>query len=263
MLEFGDLGLPVLVATGIFVALIIVMGGLMVINSVTRYRHRSRMAELRIKHVEAVNEAEREATSLTLSHIGRELHDNVGQILSFTKMTLNLVETRSETEQPKLIEAMNGLDQGIDEVRRLGRSLNMGQWESRSLRTAIDAEAARMERIGLAKVLLHTKGPEKELKNDIKIILYRTFQEVANNALKHGGGDTLNITFDNTKEFTLSVADNGSGFDPDNISAGAGLHNIKKRCAMVGMKATLITAPDKGCEWIFKEEHEGAENSLG
>lgn len=74
-------------------ALILVIGGvvvvLVVMNNTRRIRHRAELAEMQQQQGRAVREAERETTRQTLQELGRELHDNVGQLLAVAQMGLN------------------------------------------------------------------------------------------------------------------------------------------------------------------------------
>lgn len=247
-----------IVATVALLALIGVMGVLMVVNTNRRHRHRAELAELRLEHEREVRAAEREATEQTLREVGRELHDNVGQLLSVASMGLGTALEAGRKDQ-QLEGAREALDRGIDEVRRLGRDLNSDLWQQRSLADAIGAEAERLERVVRVKAHVVVNGPLPRLSADRNTILFRIFQEVVNNALKHSGADTLTVTLQGAPRYALTMADNGRGFDPAHTRANGGLVNIRKRSALIGFTATCTSAPGKGCTWKL-EQHgdEGA-----
>ena len=153
---------------------------------------------------------------------------------------------------------MNTLEVSIEEVRRMGRSLNSDLWESRTFTEAITSEAERIERMGLAKVHLHLQGEPPDLKPDAKTILFRVFQEVVNNALKHARADTIEVSLHDGEHPTLTITDNGTGFTLTPVltqgeeaehRTGSGLVNIRRRCAMIGFRAELSTAPGQGTTW--------------
>ena len=102
----------VVVVTLVIIMLLAVMGMLMVLNNNRRIRHTAELAALQVQREQEVMHAEREATRHTLQEVGRELHDNVGQLLSTAQMGLNnmLEET---TPDPRLSAARDALDQGI------------------------------------------------------------------------------------------------------------------------------------------------------
>ena len=140
----------------------------------------------------------------------------------------------------------------------MGRSLNSDMWEQRSITEAISAEAERIERMGLAKVHLLVQGEPPDLAPDAKTILFRVFQEVVNNALKHAGADRIDVSLTDGGTPTLCITDNGRGFDPEMAKTGSGTVNIKRRCEMIGFVAELHTAPGQGTTWRITRNGHGA-----
>lgn len=251
------LGTPVLIATSITVLFVVILGILLVINSLTRQRHRTRLAELAVSHLEEVNQAEREATSQTMEQFGLELHDNVGQLLSVAKMGLSISLHQPESAPERIEASIEALDKGIDELRRLGRSLNTESWNSRSLENAIEEEGRRIERIGLATVNIKRIGGDSNFDTNTKVLIFRTFQEITNNALRHSGGDTISIVLNNDAGFSMHISDNGEGFELEKIKRGAGLDNIIKRCNRIGMEARIKSTLGAGCVWeVFEADEE-------
>ncbi len=241
----------VLVGTAFILSMIGIVGFLMVVNTNRRHRHRAELAEADLRRESEVMQAEREATEQTLNEIGRELHDSVGQLLTVAQMGfLNRLDPALLEEAP-VATAMGALDEGIEEVRRLGRSLNSDLWQERALVDALEAEAVRIERLGRGRVLLTVEGDPADPSADIKTVLFRTFQEVMNNALKHSGADTLEITVSGNTLPALRIADNGRGFDATTAKNGGGLVNIRKRCTLIGYQAKLETETGKGCVWTL------------
>ena len=134
----------VLVGTAFILSMIGIVGFLMVVNTNRRHRHRAELAEADLRRESEVMQAEREATEQTLNEIGRELHDSVGQLLTVAQMGfLNRLDPALLEEAP-VATAMGALDEGIEEVRRLGRSLNSDLWQERDLVDALEAEAVRI-----------------------------------------------------------------------------------------------------------------------
>ncbi len=245
-----ELFIPVLVATGLLVLLFAFVAMLLIVNTNRRHRHRAELAELHLVRDAELRRAEREATEHTLSEVGRELHDNVGQLLTVAQVGLLDHLADGAKDHPRVATALEALDQGMEEVRRLGRSLNQDHWRHLRLAHALELEAARLERLGMARVHLRIGGPMVEPPADIKTILFRAFQEVVSNALRHSGAHTLTISMNGTPP-TLCVQDDGRGFDPDAPGTGSGLTNIRSRCRLIEYRAELTTAPGHGCVWTF------------
>lgn len=248
MVMSTNAGITLIVVSIVVVLLLSLFIALFILNHNRRIKHRAEVAELKLTRDRAVMEAEREAQQQTLQSVGRELHDNLGQLLTVAQLGLDpLLEERPGDRRVKAV--MNTLEQSIEEVRRLGRSLNTDLWDHRSLTDAITAEAVRIERAGIAQVRLLLRHEPEAMPADVKTILFRTFQEIVNNALKHARGAVIDVTLETAPRFTLTIADNGPGFAPDAVERGSGLANIRRRCEVIGYTAELSTSPGAGCTW--------------
>lgn len=250
------LTLTIIVVTltiALFIGLVVL---LIILNQQRRTKHRAELAEVKLNHDREVMDAEREAQRQTLQEVGRELHDNLGQLLTVVQM--GLYAELEEGKQKRVQEAVNTLEVSIEEVRRMGRSLNSDMWEQRGITEAITAEAERIERMGLAKVHLLVQGEPPDLSPDAKTILFRVFQEIVNNALKHAGADSIEVSLTDGATPALTITDNGRGFDQDTAKTGSGTVNIRRRCEMIGFVAELHTAPGQGTTWRITRRAHGA-----
>lgn len=227
------------------------LAGLLVVHHNRRIRHRAELAEAERNRQQEVMRAEREATQQTLREVGHELHDNVAQVLSVAQMGMNNV-LNAPAPDSRLVAARDALDRGIEEVRRLGHDLNSDRWQHRSLVDAISADAERIERVGRVRAHVQVHGTPTTLPPDTSIILYRAYQEVVNNALKHSGADTLTIVLDMSQGLALTITDNGRGFDTEALQSNGGLLSVRKRCALVGYTAQCTSRPGLGCTWTLK-----------
>ncbi len=226
-------------------------GFLLVLNNNRMIRHRAELAEATRLREQEVLRAEREAVQQTLHEVGRELHDNVGQLLTVVQLGLNTV--LDERDDARLSAAQDALQQGVDEVRRLGNDLNSDLWQRRTLVEAISAAAEHLERVGRIRAHVLVEGEPPALPNDTSTMLYRVFQEVVQNAVKHSGTDTLTITIAARPSFALTIVDNGRGFDLERTVGNGGLHNIRKRCALIGFEATCTSSPGGGSTWHIQQ----------
>jgi signal transduction histidine kinase len=231
-------------------ALFIIMIG----SANRRHRHRAELAELHLHRDQELRQVEREAMGHTMSEIGRELHDNVGQLLTVAQLGLRSNLDAATQQHMHIHTAMEALDLGMDEVRRLGRSLNQDHWQRRELIEALELEAVRLERLGKARVLLEINARPADPPADVKTILFRAFQEVISNALRHSGARSITITVDDQAGLALRISDNGRGCDPATVVQGSGLDNIRHRCRLINYTATMVSAPGEGCAWHFNPD---------
>ena len=253
-MENEDLIITALVGSITMLLMIGLVVLVLVLNNSRRIRHRAEMAELRQQQDRAVKDAEREATRHTMRELGNELHDNVGQLLVVSQLGVNTVvdELGGHT---RLAAARDALEQALEEVRRLGHDLNGDLWDNRSLADAICAEAERLERVARVQVHIQVPTGVLALPGDTSTILYRVFQVILANAVKHSGADQMDIVLrpiEYGSGVCLVVTDNGVGFDATSTPSHAGLVNIHKRCALIGYHAQCTTTPGAGCTWTIE-----------
>ncbi|MBL8001920.1 MAG: hypothetical protein JNL05_08160 [Flavobacteriales bacterium] len=251
-LPLNDVLITVVVMSAVALLFVAGLAALLVVHHQRRVRHRAELAELALAHQREVMQAEREATQHTLRDVGRELHDNVGQLLSVAQMGLNIA-LAEEPGNERLNGVRDAADRAVEEVRRLGHTLNVDLWRERSLAEAIQVEAERIARVSRITVAVEVQGEPTEPPPDTCTILFRVFQEVVNNALKHSGADRITIQLlpvgDGLK---ATIADNGRGFDQAQVKANAGLGNIRQRCLLVNYSAHCWTSPGEGCTWTLE-----------
>ncbi len=238
--EAVELVLTVLFGTLLMLVLSAVVVVLMVANRNRQNRHRAQLAEVRAQHAEEVRRVEREMVQQTLTEVGRELHDNIGQLLTVVRMGLGKLTAQGPNDAPAQ-QVKEYLDTTITEVRRLSRSLNVDRFADRALGDAITEECERVRRIGSVEVDLRITGTEPAFPADRKLVLFRLFQEALNNVLKHA------------KATRVEVRDNGVGFDPQATgAAGQGLVNMQRRATLIGARCSIDSTLGKGTELRFE-----------
>ncbi len=225
---------------------------LLVIIQNRRIKNKLHLKELEDEFVLELSKAESEATQNTMQEIGRELHDNVGQILAASQIGLmNLFGADFENNEVQR-ELVATLEHGINEVNRIGRSLNKDFWNSQSLFDSIGAESGRLERLGHLVVHVNQSGENDALESSERTILYRVFQEVIHNILKHSESKMINIEL-RSDPFFMEISDSGVGFDVSKAEGGSGIVNIHKRCQLINVHSELTSSEDSGTVWKFSK----------
>ena len=172
----------------------------------------------------------------TFRSISQEIHDNIGQILSLAK--LNLAVLNQETGSPMLVSTRELVTKAITDLRDLSKGLSPERVAEVDLDDSIRQELQILEKTNLYATSFKITGSVYPLEKEQKIILFRIFQEVVNNIVKHAGANAVNVNLDyHSSFFVLMITDNGSGFDPDVVMDGIGLRNIRNRSELLG--ATL------------------------
>ena len=250
----AQIAITIVIATLVLLLLVGVVVLLLTTSANRRHRHRAELAELHLRRDQELRQVEREAAGHTMSEMGRELHDNVGQLLTVAKVGLLDNLDPAVQQHPRVHTALEALELAQDAVRRLGRSLNQDHWQRRELIEALELEAVRLERLGKARVLLEINAHPADPPADVKTILFRAFQEVISNALRHSGARSITITVDDRAGLALRISDDGRGCDPATVVQGSGLDNIRHRCRLINYTATLVSAPGEGCAWHFNPD---------
>jgi signal transduction histidine kinase len=242
----------VVVLTITILLMVLAVAALVLVNARRRLKHRADMEEAARRLQQEVLLAEREAIKQTLNHIGLELHDNVGQLITSAQLAVYGLRSRV-SDLDRMDAAEEAIDRVRNEVRRISHGIMTDMWERRMLAEAIRDEADRIERVVRQPVAFSVSDEPRRLDPDASTILYRVFQEAVNNALKHSQASRISIGVRHGPPFRIEVIDDGKGFDPATIAGQAGLSTIRHRCALIGFHAACVTAPGQGCRWTFTE----------
>lgn len=193
-----------------------------------------------------------EVQDQTMQSIATELHDNVGQLLSLTTLTLNSVNLNDAAKAKKKIEnSLSLVNKSIKELRELAKLLHGEQLVENGLGHAIDQEINWLNKAGTYELHTNNKLLDSELVSpDKDLIILRLLQEIINNVIKHAHATHIHIdSYIQNNALHLKVVENGVGFNPEEIKAkksGMGLDSIYKRIEMINGKLALNSAPGEG-----------------
>jgi signal transduction histidine kinase len=214
-------------------------------------KHHREQEHLQSNFRQELLKAQLEIQEQTLSHIGREIHDNIGQVLSFVKLNLGTSTNNLLHLQQKMVESRDLVAQAINDLRDLSKSMSFQHIVHLGLVKAIQIEAERVNKSNLLQLEVKVEGEIYELGQQCELVLFRIFQESLNNALKHAEAQLFKIDLRFTAEsFNLTLEDDGRGFTVTerlNDGYGSGLKNIESRAAMIGAVASISSSPGNGC----------------
>jgi signal transduction histidine kinase len=203
---------------------------------------------------EELIKTQQEIQEETLKHIGRELHDNVGQMLSYANMQLNsVIKNAGEAVKPKAKEVSFALKESLEEVRSLSKSLNSDVIFYQGFEAILTNEVKRLNKLAELNVDLKVEGERRmfENKND-EIILFRILQEFFSNTLKYAEADSLQISIRyHADGISIRAKDNGQGFDMASATKSSGLINMEKRAQMINAAYELKSSLKQGTELIL------------
>lgn len=197
-----------------------------------------------------------EVQEQTLKTVAYDLHDNIGQLLGLTVVTLSSIDLENIEKAAEKISAAEELTKrSVKAIRALSRLLHGEELLSRGLNGAISFELDWVEKSGLFKINYVNNIKDLPSQPDKETIIFRLFQEILNNILKHAKATEISIILDLSNNIlTLSLEDNGIGFEIEEINKqnkGMGLHNIQKRAEMIGGNALFTSIPGSGTKIII------------
>jgi PAS domain S-box-containing protein len=197
-------------------------------------------------HLQSIREEER-----TL--IAREIHDELGQVLTVLKIQITLLANKLRDDQKDLKEKINSLSEVIDDsvesVQRITSKLRPNildelglipaiEWQTQEFRTATDK-------------IFSLSLPSNEVKIDKEksTVVFRVFQEAVTNTIRHASADHVYIALNyNHPKLVLEVRDNGSGISSDQVKnpRSLGIIGMKERALAVGGEVNIEGIPSKG-----------------
>lgn len=192
--------------------------------------------------------------------ISGDLHDSLGQLLSAAKLNFNSltddIQFKNKNKKKNYLEAIKMIDQSTQEVRSISHNLSPMMLKQLGLVASLEVLTERISTnknisaefvaVGLGKGELWTK---------IEVVIYRIFQELLNNAIKHSKAEEIILQLRKTNNtLKLIYDDDGIGFDSDKLEKlkkGIGLRNIEIRSKLLKGNLEIESAPGKGVHIII------------
>jgi signal transduction histidine kinase len=201
---------------------------------------RERAERIEEEHRQQMLEASVESQESVRRQIGGDLHDEIGTLLSASRMSLTQIIKFSDDAAKRdhlLLETQKQLNEALNNVRRISKDLMPSTLDEFGLIAALRDFTQKMtEHTGILICFNH--GELNEIfDKKIELTLYRSSQELVNNALKHSQASVINITLSKNEErLILIVNDNGIGFDLAEVNKpnrGIGIKNIESRISVI------------------------------
>ncbi len=221
------------------------------INHLTTVLGASRAENERLQS-ESISKGERERLSLA-----RELHDSLGQSITAIKAVSVSIGMRTREQLPDIAESACQIEK-ISEaaylaVRNLMSSLRPPVLDELGLKAALQQMVDDWNLYHESTFCrLRIDCDLDDLGGEQAINIYRIVQEGLNNIASHAQASEANILLSGHEVLTLSMEDNGVGFDPDQVKKGMGLWNIQDRVNLLQGKFQLVASPGNGLK-LFME----------
>ena len=170
------------------------------------------------------------------TRLSHDLHDRLSGSLSAVKMELG-----NHTESLQNIRDL--LDKCINDLRHTAHDLMPASLQF-GVKEALENFAARFQ-----NVQFHFFGVEKRFEERTEYVVYCCACELVNNSINHSGAKNINLQLvQDEKHITLTVSDNGCGFDEKTATKGLGMKSIRNRVASCNGKIDVVSVLDGGTE---------------
>jgi signal transduction histidine kinase len=221
----------------------------------TQRQQESKLLSANIKLSEHALTLEQLATSRERNRLARELHDTLAHTLSGLTVNLEAIKIMLGSGNPEVMEridhALSGARSGLTDTRRALRDLRVKQVEDLGLKIALENLCLQAASRGGFEIQLNLPEIIPESTIQIEQVYYRIAQESLENIIKHAEADLVRLSlFLEGKSYTMVIADDGVGFDPqlDPSPDALGLRGMKERAAECGCNFEIHSQPEGGTE---------------
>jgi PAS domain S-box-containing protein len=191
--------------------------------------------------------------------ISREIHDELGQMLTGLKMDISWLNKRLPKDQKILFDKTESMvkliDTLIEAVRRISLELRPRELDDYGLIAAIEWQAQDFENRSGIKCEFISSIEEADLDRDLSLTVFRILQEILTNVARHAKATRVNITLEEEEgNLKLIVEDNGKGIAEDDISnrKSLGILGIRERAHTFGGEVKISGKPGKGTTVILE-----------
>ena len=196
----------------------------------------------------AVLKATIEGQEKERNEIGKEMHDNVNQILVATNMHLSLVKPGDEITTLKLVkESKDLILSAVKEIRDLTHAMVSSQIKDIGLLLSIEDLIERVSLLYTFRIEFKHNITDNSVPSGITLTVFRIIQEQLNNIIKHAGAKNVFISLNNRGgNLLLQIIDDGKGADLNKKERGIGLSNIRNRVNAYSGKTTFESSLENG-----------------
>jgi PAS domain S-box-containing protein len=213
---------------------------------------------IRTMEIEILNQKVQEQKKITRAilkaqeternYIGRELHDNVNQILAGTKLYLGMAGKHDKGVKDLVKYPLELIDSSINEIRLL-TSKNVTPVRNINLKKIIQVLIDNLNKNTTIKTIFIYNITNEIIDDELKLNIYRIVQEQINNIVKHAASLNANISIEAVGNIIrVIVTDDGKGFDINKKREGIGITNMLNRVESFNGKIHIESSPGNGCK---------------
>lgn len=246
----------IIVVVGITVTLLIVAVGIISLSLIYKNKQLQYLQEkvnMENAFQQILLETRLEIQEETFKAISQEIHDNIGQSLSFVKINLSTLDPSDrKSAEEKITESKELISKTIHDLRDIARSLHPDFINEIGLSEAIRQQAQLLEKTGRYEIEFNITGNAYKNNQQQELVIFRVVQELLNNVVKHAEASciVIRLTYEPEK-LMITIADDGKGFDTEAFHSqarknGLGLGNMYDRVALIKGSFLINSKPGEG-----------------
>ena len=222
-----------------------VLGAVVTFTDITERRKAEERMHLLAQHLQTVREEERK-------RIARELHDDIGQILTAIKIDLTGVEAGCICEgdtKNKIADIQHLLIEGIQSVHTLCRQLRPGALDDLDLSDALEGLMEDWKIRNLVECTMCSDVDDEALSDEVKTAVFRMVQEALTNVSRYAQASKVEINLvADEQAINVTITDNGRGMAPGAADkpTSFGLLGMRERVENLGGELDIESFPGKG-----------------
>ena len=210
----------------------------------------SEKISLQREQFQALAERLRRAREEERTRVARDLHDQIGQILTAIKLDLTWMNRHLPRVSDELTQRLQGtinlINEGVRSVRKICSGLRPGVLDDLGLAAAIEWQANEFASRTAIDCVVSVPSTDLALEADQATEFFRIFQECLTNVIRHAEAHSVRVTLtEDQGDLVLVVADDGKGFRESEVAEALGFLGMKERAQMCGGSVDIASSP--GC----------------
>jgi signal transduction histidine kinase len=223
------------------------------------YNQKLESEKLKLRHQKELLRASIRAQEEERKTIARNLHDELGAMISIMRMQLmqlenDLSENSAGIPVLQQAEKVRQLSEtALHSMRQISHNLLPPQLETFGLAVTLEDTADQINLLSAMEMEMAISPQFPRLPHDVELGLYRIFMELTNNTLKHAGASQITVKLTHTdNRITMHFADNGKGLDEHSGLSGLGHKSIDARMHALDGHFYLLNNNDQGMEAVVE-----------
>ena len=253
-IQNSDIALLIVISTLILLFLLSFIIAILFLYQKKNVLYFKQLGNVKNNHEKNLLQTQLEIQEQTFQDIARDIHDNIGLSLTLAKLQLNTIDYSDPLKiQEHINSSVDLIGKSINDLSDISKSFNSEAIKTNGLYNTLKIESEKINGSGKHLVEFIEKGNIVFLDANKELILYRIAQEALNNVLKHADASRIwiKLIYDTT-HISLSITDNGMGFDKDEIEiyrsgqVHTGLNNIRNRTKTLNGSVVITSKPGNG-----------------